>query len=124
MPGLRGILAMQYYPYHAGEGEVFWVEREDGPPLPIVTCRLELRTDFKLPGTGGVDFIAQRLNEDPMRSQWVVHHAWSSFPVAGGKEVGGLPPMGWTIQKLDPSIRAVTAQEMFARLTPPSGTKD
>lgn len=120
MPGLRGILAMQYYPYHAGEGQVFWVPRDDGPPMPVVTCRFELRTDFDLPGTGGVDKIARRLNTDPMPSQWVVVHAWSSFPNPDGQgKVTGLSPVGWAIDRLEPPLHAVTAQQMFMRLTPP-----
>ncbi len=131
MPGLRGILAMQYSPYSEGAGEIYWFDREDGPPLPVATCRLELRTDFKIDTTGGVDFIAQTLNNDPLPAQWVVQHAWSSFEVPAGTaiptternnnsgRVTGLHGSMWTIDKLKDALQVVTVQQMFEQVEPP-----
>ena len=106
-------------------------DREDVPPLPIATCRLELRTDFKIDTTGGVDFIAQTLNKDPLPAQWVVQHAWSSFEVPAGLRnpttdrndnsgrVTGLQGTAWTIDKLNDALQVVSVQQMFDQLEPP-----
>ena len=132
MPGLKGILAMDFYPYSQGEGKVFWIDRADGPPLPVATARLELRTDFNLPTTGGVEQTAQRLKADPLPAQWVVQHAWSSFAVPAGVtnpvpapndrdgRVTGLNGAAWCVDALGDSLRVVTAQEFFAALKRPA----
>ena len=125
MPGLKGILAMDFYPYSQGEGDVYWIDREDGTALPVVTARLELRTDFKLPTTGGVDFVAEMLNESPLPVQWVVQHAWSDFAIPGSDggeddEVSGLEGTAWTVEKLDGRANLVTAGQMFDQLERPA----
>jgi hypothetical protein len=123
MPGLRGILAMDYSPYSKGEGEVIWIERKNGaPPLPVVTCRYELRTDVKLPTTGGVDDIVHMLTDHPLPHQWIVQHAWSSFesPTPPSRRVTGLDGSAWAIERLRERFQIITAQEMFQRLVPPN----
>ena len=131
MPGLKGILAMDYYPYSKGEGEVIWIERDGGEPLPVATCRLELRTDFKLPTTGGVADTAKTILDNPMASQWIVQHAWSSFEVPEGHgnpmptrndndgRVTGLSGSAWLADALGDKVQLVTAQQYFESLTPP-----
>lgn len=118
MPGLKGILAMDYYPYSQGEGEVFWIERKNGDPLPVATARYELRTDFKLPTVGGVDEIVRLLNERALAQQWIVQHAWSSFETPGnaGHKVTGLEGSAWAIERLRDKFQIVTVQEMFKRM--------
>lgn len=122
MPGLKGILAMDYYPYSQGEGEIFWIERENAAPLPVATARYELRTDFKIPTTGGVDDIVRMLNDRPLPNQWIVQHAWSSFesPNAPRNRVTGLHGSAWAIERLREKFQIITVQEMFGRL---EGTK-
>jgi len=123
MPGLKGILAMDYYPYSKGEGEVFWIERKTGAPLPVAAARYELRTDFKIPTTGGVDDVVRMLSEHPLPQQWIVQHAWSSFeaPDAPGRRVTGLEGSAWAVERLRDKFQIVTVQEMFKRLAPPKG---
>jgi hypothetical protein len=130
--GLAGLLAIQYAPYHGGEGAILWMPNRDGIDIPVVSCRYSLWANLKRPGAGGPDELAKLINADataadaPYRA-WTVVHAWSAFvkqddgTIAHSKpgQPGvqqGTTPAAWTAEQLDPQIRVVPIEEMLWRV--------
>jgi hypothetical protein len=94
IPGLLGVLAVQYYPYTGGGGEVRWVRDGQGREVPVVSARFALWSHANRPRDGGPRRVAQFIRdwaETPVtqpedRFGWVVDHCWSWFRRIGPGE--------------------------------------
>lgn len=131
--GLAGLLAIQYAPYHGGEGAVIWVPNRAGVEIPVVSCRYSLWAHLDVAGAGGPDELAPLINADvaaagakPYRA-WTVVHAWSSFLKRDDGTIEhaqhdtpgaarGTTPAAWTAARLDAGIRVVPVEEMLWRI--------
>lgn len=142
LPGLLGILAFQYFPYPAGEGAIRWVQGVGGDQVPVVSCRLCLWANTGRARETTPAGVAAWLNRLPVAGtvatpdcfSWVIAHAWSRFrhPEAGGEPEAkdhraaeskpgpdtarGYDPVRWTIERLEPTVKPVTAQELLCRV--------
>lgn len=142
MPGLLGILAFQYYPYSAGDGEIRWVRGHRGEEVPVVSCRLCVWAQTGRPRDTTPAGVATWLNRMPTANgaatdgafSWVIAHAWSRFrraavgEAADAEERGvsqdqaapgtarGYEPALWAIERLAPQVKAVTPQELLLRV--------
>lgn len=142
MPGLWGILAIQYAPYEGGEGKIIWVRGSDGVEIPVVTAKYALWGNANTfgPRIGTPAKIARLINEsaktvqdqEPLIGHWTVVHAWSFFKHAPGtdeeaenipqEKAGslqgerGIAPVAWCVERLDPSVHVVTPEELVWRL--------
>ena len=142
LPGLLGIFAFQYYPYSAGDGAIHWVKGVAGDEVPIVSCRLCLWAQTWRPRDTTPAAVAAWLNRLPTAGQetteacfsWVMAHAWSRFRraepgapldaeekgVAQDKETPntarGYEPVLWAVERLAPTVKPVTAQELLLRV--------
>jgi hypothetical protein len=143
IPGLIGMIAVQYYPYNGGQGSIHWVETADGDRVPVITPRYCIWENARWRGGGTPAHVARLINEfststtdpdDPPFSLVSVH-AWSIFrEIEGDDETaenipsaeretirrrdgrGGLWPIKWTIDRLNPSVRVVTPEQMLVEL--------
>lgn len=142
MPGIWGILAIQYAPYEGGDGKIFWVSGSDGIEIPVVTAKYAIWGNANTfgPRIGTPARVAHLINASIKDSQsgdspaghWTVVHAWSFFKhVSGADEEAenlpqtdavskggerGIAPVEWCIERLDPAMHVVTAEELVWRL--------
>ncbi|WP_158545392.1 GxGYxYP domain-containing protein [Bremerella cremea] len=136
IPGLVGIIAMQYAPYEGGRGKVFWANDGRGGEVPVMTCRYAIWEHANRPNAGTPSQVATQINQElPIASAedrlaWTVVHAWSWFRDSdhpAREEVSqqeaprldaqrGLAIADWCQQKLSDQVRAVTIEELLWRL--------
>ncbi|HNY85950.1 MAG TPA: GxGYxYP family putative glycoside hydrolase [Candidatus Hydrogenedentes bacterium] len=143
MPRLAGFLAIQYYPYNAGLGEVRWVENAAGDPVPVVSARYGIWAGLsRVENNGPPAKVARDINtaaasfheEATARFDWTVVHAWSEFqpardpddllseeitkkrPAPPGAARRGLEPVQWCVEGLGPGVFVVSPEEMLWRL--------
>jgi len=87
IPSLLGMIAVQYYPYNRGGGEVFWVENPQGEPIPVLTPRFAIWENARWRGAGTPARVARLKNEFTTRQaqagepafSLVAVHNWSMF---------------------------------------------
>lgn len=123
-----GMFAVQYAPYHGGEGEVFWVKNSKGIDIPVVTARYSLWKDLKMiPERAGTPTtLPEKINKDVEANQnaqkktydWTSVHAWSIFqnPEDSTEVNVGVTPVKWCAEKLLPTIKIVSPEELLWRL--------
>jgi hypothetical protein len=143
IPGLDGILVIQYYPYNGGYGGVLWGKNQEGETIPVISARYSLWAHAKvLKKHGPPAFIASEINSaahegavtSPEFMDWTIVHAWSSFKKADttrdlwaeevnesdeaekSKAVGGYEPVRWAAAKLAPHVRVVSPAELIWRM--------
>lgn len=141
LPGLDGILVIQYVPYNGGQGEIMWVENREHETIPVIPARYSLWAKLRHPGCGPPAEIAAAINRaahaGPITSDgfldWTIVHAWSRFRRADtttdlrAEEVdpaqseqvaqakAGYEPVGWCVERLAPHVRVVSPQELVWR---------
>ncbi len=143
VPGLVGVLAIQYHPYNAGSGEVLWVDNAEGSPIPVLSARYALWAHLsQLENNGPPALVAARINEEAAAERpgqavgidWTIVHAWSFFQKADttgnllaeeippGEEANnpearrGVEPVKWCVDRLAPHVRVVNVEELLWRL--------
>jgi len=141
IPALRGILAVQYFPYTGGGGAVQWVSDGRGQEIPVVSARFALWSHSGRPREGGPRRVAQSIREwaaapaarPEDRFSWVVDHCWSWFRRIGPGEpieqeevdqnpggdtdlARGYRPARWCAEALPSHVRVVTPEELLLRL--------
>jgi hypothetical protein len=142
LPGLLGIFAFQYYPYSAGQGAIRWVKGVGSDEVPIVSGRCAIWANTGRSRETTPAGVAAGLNRLPVAGEkatqdsfsWVIAHAWSRFRraekgapldaeengVAQDKETPGThrgyEPVLWTVERLKPTVKPVTAQELLLRV--------
>ena len=122
IPGLLGILVMDYAPYHRMKGEVYWVRDHEGRELPVMTARYAMWAGMKRPLAGGPSEIASAIHQDADGNgpsfAWVAVHAWSKHADPdSGKNRKGLDAVAHCIEQLDDNkIHLVSPEEMLWRL--------
>ncbi len=136
MDGLAGMIALQYYPYDGGDGEVFWFENSDGIEIPVVCVKYSLWSNATWPRGGTPKKISRLINEQAEKNKKkrkksfsvTSVHAWSSFKeVPRGDEQAenaprgysdhvGVEPVKWCIYRLDDKVKVVTPAELIWRL--------
>ncbi len=142
MPRLAGILAIQYYPYNAGQGGAVWVENAQGDPVPVLSARYGLWAGLsRAPLNGPPAKVANDINNSAAaargkpagRFDWTVVHAWSEFqpadtskdilaeevtekkPKRGKDSFRGVEPVRWCVDRLAPEVRVVNPEELLWR---------
>lgn len=135
---LTGIIAVQYSPYCAGRGKMFWVKNKNGTEIPVVTARYQLWFNLKKEGSGDPAQIAQWIDEDGARAttedpamSWTIVHAWSRFNEPGaavnttadspeakrhGTGERGVTPVKWITEKISSHTKAVSIEELLWRI--------
>lgn len=134
MPGLAGMIAVQYYPYEGGPDDVIWVKNADGAEIPVARAAFALWSNYSSPFGGSPARVARLVNETVAKAKsdgkksfnWVVVHAWSGFKKSESDdeiaEYGqfmapdshtGVAPTKWTIERLDKSIKVVSIEELL-----------
>jgi hypothetical protein len=127
IPGLTGMLAIQYAPYEGGGGRVFWATSRRGAAIPIVTCKYSMWANLNTPGSGDSAKIAQMVNASAAAADkageafhgWVVVHAWSAFkPPAGDAKAAerGLTPVRWCVDRIGDRVEVVSPEELLWRI--------
>lgn len=109
---LEGIIALQYSPYAAGEGNIFWFENSNGYEIPVITTKYSL-WDRAHERENNPIFIANKLIENSKDESYsaICVHAWSSF---NGKS--GAAAAKECINKLDDRFEIVNMQELIWRI--------
>ena len=126
---LQGIVAIQYYPYAGGEGEIMWFENAEGIEIPVVTARYAIwnHGNTNWPNQGTPTHVASKINELSQQSETshslVVTHAWSKFTDIGdsddpleeniGGNTAGAYPVSWCQDKLDSNVKVVNVEELI-----------
>lgn len=109
---LEGIVALQYSPYAAGAGEIFWFKNSDGYDIPVVTTKYSL-WDRNHERENNPTFIANKLKENAGEETYsaVCVHAWSSFDGENGAAVAKQ-----CSSQLDDRFEVVNMQELIWRI--------
>lgn len=141
IPGLNGILVIQYCPYSAGQGKVRWVTNREGETIPIIPARYgiwEHHSIFKNEGTPAyaASCINNAEHDGPLTSDaymdWTTVHAWSYFRKADttgdlwaedvdqslSNQPGvtrGVTPVEWCVDRLADHVKVVTPEELVWR---------
>ncbi|MDR3184507.1 MAG: hypothetical protein LBT49_03780 [Prevotellaceae bacterium] len=129
---LEGIVAVQYSPYAAGRGEIFWMRNKNGFNIPVVTIKYSLwnlgnRNDTR---EGTPKFVANRLisdvTGDSMSFSLIAVHAWSSFRDVGSTSdelsentngnKKGASAAKLCLNHLDDRFEVVSVQELIWRI--------
>lgn len=109
---LEGIVALQYSPYAAGAGEIFWFKNSDGYDIPVVTTKYSL-WDRNHERENNPTFIANKLKENAKEETYsaICVHAWSSFNGENGAAVAKQ-----CSDQLDDRFEIVNMQELIWRI--------
>ena len=120
---LTGMLAVQYAPYHGGDGEVFWMENRDGVKIPVVTSKYSLWQGLDFDERGGdIQKVADIINKDiegkDESMEWTAIHSWSEFknPADTSETAIGVQPLKWTIDQMNDEINIVSPEELIWRI--------
>lgn len=136
--GLLGMFALQYYPYEAGDGKIFWVRNGRGDEIPVVTAKFRIWEDVpdKHTRAGTPTKVANAINQaaraatttNGLLQAWCTVHTWSSFrrPANGTDQTAAEPgetitaravtPARWCVEQLGPNIKVVTPEELLWRI--------
>ncbi len=128
MPGLTGMLAVQYFPYEL-DGKVYWHRNRAGIDIPVVTARYSLWNEVNAhrPRAGVPEFVASMVNRDVLAAgeegdrilQWTIVHAWSDFAESSPltpRPAIGVNPVLRTQSLLLPSVKPASAEELLWRI--------
>jgi hypothetical protein len=135
---LTGIIAVQYSPYCAGRGKMFWVKNRKGIEIPVVTARYQLWFNLKKEGSGDPAQLVKWIDEDAAKAtaddpalSWTIVHAWSRFNEPGlavdtsgnspeaqrhGTGERGVTPVKWIAERLAPGTGTVSIEELLWRI--------
>lgn len=128
MPGLTGMLAVQYFPYEL-DGGIYWHRNRAGIDIPVVTARYSLwnEVNAQRPRAGVPEFVASMVNRDVSTAEekggrtldWTIVHAWSDFGAASPqtpRPAVGVNPVRRTRALLLPSVKPVSVEELLWRI--------
>lgn len=108
---LDGMLVMNYAPYHAGGGNVYWAENRKGIEIPAVTARFCMWDKMNRPNAGSPERLAEFIQNDTAPHSWTAVHSWSNHD---GKR--GLDAVAACVDKLSADAQVVTPEEMIWRI--------
>ena len=129
--GLVGMIALQYYPYNGGDGQVFWVKNRQGIDIPVLTPKYSTWSKARWKNGGSPGRIAELINESAkepngLKYNLVATHAWSTFdgcddintPQKAKSRDGqaGLGPIACGVEKLDTAVKVIHPEEMLWRI--------
>lgn len=128
MPGITGMIAVQYFPYEL-DGEIFWMKNRQGYDIPVVTSRYSIWNEVNeyRPRAGTPEFIASMINrdllaledEDQSLLSWTIVHAWSNFDKSSpmsAKPAIGYNPVKATNDMLLDQIKVISTNELLWRI--------
>lgn len=123
---LEGIIVIQYSPYAAGDGEVFWHKNSDGYHIPVITTKYALWNHGNNRGNQGTPaYVASKINLlDKTSFSTVCVHAWSRFTDIGdsndpdaenasGGNVIGVAAAKNCVDRINDDTRVVNLQELI-----------
>lgn len=139
---LIGMIALQYYPYDGGDGEVMWFKNSRGVEIPVVTAKFSTWNNARWPRGGTPAKVARLTNEYAQKMQQkgeksfsvTAAHAWSTFQQAPGSDDmaeniprdadkskiknvhRGLTTIKWLVDRLDPQVKVVSPEELIWRI--------
>lgn len=127
---LIGIIAIQYNPYHGGNGAVYWVKNRAGVDIPVVTARYSLWGKVSGPGFGGPEQTARRIDADAAGGEslgWTVVHAWSRYRRNSSGAIvdaedsdrtasRGVKAVSWCVERLTSPTQVVSLEELLWRI--------
>ncbi|ARN55791.1 GxGYxYP domain-containing protein [Sedimentisphaera salicampi] len=137
LKGIYGMIAVQYYPYNGGDGEIFWYKNSEGTEIPVITATHSIWNNARWEGGGTPAKIARLINEDSTDTGFsiVSSHAWSKFnkipdndqeaenvPKEASKKQlknaeSGLTPVKWCVDRLNhKDVHVVTPEELIWRV--------
>jgi hypothetical protein len=136
IPSLSGMFVIQYAPYEAGDGNVFWVKNPAGTEIPVITCKYALWAGLKNPRAGTPAKIARLINKDAAKAKedspllaWTIVHTWSGFVKDDDSDSGintnklpledirkAVTPSKWCVEELDRNVRVVSPDELVWRI--------
>lgn len=129
MPGLVGMIAVQYYPYEGGPNNIIWITSKEGVQIPVVRASFALWANYNTEFGGVPNKVARLINTDAKKEtsyNWTVVHAWSAFKERQSDEdasqnghygnpshAAGPEPVEWIAEKIDKEIKIVTIEELL-----------
>ncbi len=114
------MIVLQYHPYTAAQGHVFWVENSQGIEIPVVNVRFATWRNARWVGGGSPPEVAQMANELAQEQEEptfsiIANHAWSRYD-KNDNEVAGLNAVKWLVDELDQDIQVINTDEMIWRI--------
>jgi hypothetical protein len=134
--GLLGIITLQYAPYDAGAGEIFWFENAEGRPIPVVTTAYTIWANSRPEHSRSANpqeviemMRAEAADRNAAGEDYFacgVAHVWSRFKrgrSAGGQgshgdRAGsrGLSPLAWALEDIGDGMAVVSPEELLWRI--------
>ena len=126
---LEGIIVVQYAPYAAGDGTVFWFKNSDGYHIPVITTKYAIwNHGNNQANQGSPAYIASKINLLSKTSfSAVCVHAWSQFTDIGnsndlmaenapGGNITGVTAAKNCIKRINNNTQVVNLQELIWQL--------
>lgn len=129
---MAGLFTIQYSPYTAGQGNIFWTPNSGGYDIPVISAKHAIWANSTFTGEGSPTAIAQSLGEAPLTGNsesgacfdWTIIHIWSFFKNCMNMNQSGAvfnPSQGiercyasakCCYEKLPDHVRVVSAEEL------------
>lgn len=126
---LEGIIVVQYSPYAAADGMIFWFKNSDGYHIPIITTRYAIWNHGRNRGNqGSPAYVASKINTLEKNSfSTICIHAWSRFTDiessndpnaenASGGSVVGVSAAKKCADRISDNTKVVNLQELIWQL--------
>ena len=120
LQGIIGMIALQYYPYDGGDGEVFWFSNKQGIDIPLITVKYTAWNNASWERGGNIKKIAdlikaQKQNRSHQTFSVVANHAWSKYEI-DGRKLSGLDAVKNLYDQLKADVRVMNIEELIWRL--------
>ncbi|MGV8093534.1 MAG: hypothetical protein AB2L24_16870 [Mangrovibacterium sp.] len=127
---LTGMIAVQYFPYNGGYGDIIWTENKEGLKIPVVTATNMVWADAKMKNSGNPRMVANDINNQSKSGDamgWTVVHAWSHFSKDEQgcirddskkqikDSVRGVTPLAWGARYID-QTELIPIEELLWRI--------
>lgn len=125
---LLGIVAVQYYPYPDGKGEINWFTNKHGIDIPMIRpkyCIVGGEQGEFAAYQGSPSHIFDLVNADENPLTFSVFHAWSSFTKLPDGELSSMPDppalgtleaVSWASRRLEDNVHLVSCEELMWRI--------
>ncbi len=115
---LTGVYAVQYSPYNAGEGEVYYYTNPDGIDIPVISPKYLLWEDVSITNAGDPSEVSALVNAETDDHTITMVHAWSQFAgmPTDDNQNQGMYAVAETVGKLDADVKVVGIEELFWRI--------
>ena len=120
LDGIIGMIALQYYPYDGGDGEILWYTNNEGVDIPLVMIKYSTWLNAGWERGGNPDKIAtliksRKTYQADQTFGIVAHHAWSVYDI-NDQKVGGLDAIKFLYDEIKEDVTVMSVEQLIWRI--------